>query len=215
MILDSSEDENEGPPPPTSQKKSLKDLYSCQSSTLYRGSMCSPKATSAIRKYSSCSNSKSFFGTPRRDLTKPTALSSTLAMDRFDEPRDASWPHLSYPFLQPDLIKDAHGRRPSHPDYDPKTLFVPENFLQRQSPALKQWWNLKSQNFDTLLFFKMGKFYELYHMDAVIAVEELKLSYMRGEFAHAGFPEIAFQRMADHLLHHVSLRLMLKHEFYY
>lgn len=44
---------------------------------------------------------------------------------------------------------------------------------------MKQWWKLKAQHFDTILFFKLGKFYEFYHMDAVIAAEELNLAYMK------------------------------------
>ena len=43
----------------------------------------------------------------------------------------------------------------------------------------RQWWTLKSQYFDTVLFFKVGKFYELYHMDAVLGVKHLSLTYMR------------------------------------
>jgi DNA mismatch repair ATPase MutS len=45
--------------------------------------------------------------------------------------------------------------------------------------AMRQWWELKSNRFDCVLFFKVGKFYELYHMDAVIGVSELSLTYMR------------------------------------
>lgn len=43
----------------------------------------------------------------------------------------------------------------------------------------RQWWAAKSVYFDTVLFFKVGKFYEMYHMDAVIGVENLNLNYMR------------------------------------
>lgn len=45
--------------------------------------------------------------------------------------------------------------------------------------GVHQWWELKEQHFDTVLFFKVGKFYELYHMDAVIGVENLGLTYMK------------------------------------
>lgn len=54
---------------------------------------------------------------------------------------------------------------------------------------------MKSNNYDCVLFFKVGKFYELYHMDADIGVKELGFTYMRGEFAHSGFPEVSFDRM--------------------
>lgn len=37
-------------------------------------------------------------------------------------------------------------------------------------------------------------------MDAVIAVKELGLTFMKGDYAHAGFPEIAFSRFADSLV---------------
>ncbi|VDQ06179.1 unnamed protein product [Trichobilharzia regenti] len=84
-----------------------------------------------------------------------------------------SWTHLSLPFLDPCKIKDANGRKPDHPNYDPCTLYVPEEF----------------------------KFYEMYHMDAMVGVKELGLVFMKGNFAHCGFPEVAFARMADQLVH--------------
>ncbi|KAJ8674770.1 hypothetical protein QAD02_010556 [Eretmocerus hayati] len=111
-----------------------------------------------------------------------------------------SWPHLKYDFLQPDKIRDSKKRRPDHPEYDPKTVFVPEEFLNTLTPGVRQWWVLKSQHYDTVLFFKVGKFYELYHMDAVIGVNELNLTFMRGEFAHSGFPERAYGRFAGSLI---------------
>ena len=46
----------------------------------------------------------------------------------------------------------------------------------------------------------MGKFYELYHMDAVVGVGELGLAFMRGGWAHSGFPEIAFGRFSQSLV---------------
>ena len=45
--------------------------------------------------------------------------------------------------------------------------------------------------------FKVGKFYELYNMDADTGVRELDLVYMKGELAHCGFPEIAYGRNAE------------------
>lgn len=66
--------------------------------------------------------------------------------------------------------------------------------------GMRQWWVLKSQNFDSILFFKVGKFYELYHMDAEVGVKELGFTFMRGEFAHSGFPEQAFNKMSTSLI---------------
>lgn len=65
---------------------------------------------------------------------------------------------------------------------------------------MRQWWELKSKNNDCVLFFKVGKFYELYHMDADVGVQELGFTYMRGEFAHSGFPEQSYDRMVISLV---------------
>lgn len=110
------------------------------------------------------------------------------------------WIHLKLDFLKPDKLRDAKKNKPNDPDYDPHTLYVPEEFLNKQTPAMRQWWVLKSQHYDCVLFFKVGKFYELYHMDAVVGVQALGFSYMKGEFAHSGFPEMAYAKMSSSLL---------------
>lgn len=110
------------------------------------------------------------------------------------------WEHEKVDFLKPQHIRDANKRRPAHPDYDSRTLFVPDSYLSGLTPAMRQWWELKSQNFDCVLFFKVGKFYELYHMDAGVGVQELGFTFMKGNFAHSGFPEQAFDKMATQLI---------------
>ncbi len=47
------------------------------------------------------------------------------------------------------------------------------------TPGQTQWWRFKQQNFGSVLLFKMGKFYEMYEMDAHIGVEHLGLMYMK------------------------------------
>lgn len=109
--------------------------------------------------------------------------------------------HLTMHFLQKENIRDMNKRGCDHPDYDATTLFLPNDFTSKLTPGMKQWWTMKANgNMDTILFFKVGKFYELYHMDAVVAINELGLSNMRGNYAHSGFPEIAFAKMADQLV---------------
>ncbi|RZC33280.1 DNA mismatch repair protein Msh6, partial [Asbolus verrucosus] len=112
----------------------------------------------------------------------------------------SNWLHNRLDFLHPDKIRDINKRRPDDPDYDSRTLFVPQSFLDKQTPAMRQWWVLKSSHMDSVLFFKVGKFYELYHMDAVVGVTQLGFSYMKGEFAHSGFPESAYHKMANALI---------------
>lgn len=110
------------------------------------------------------------------------------------------WDHEKLEWLQDGKRKDAQRKRQSDENYDPTTLYVPEDFLNRTTPGMRRWWQLKSEMFDTVLFYKVGKFYELYHMDAVIGVNELGLTFMKGTWAHSGFPEIGFGRFSDVLV---------------
>ncbi|XP_016132019.1 DNA mismatch repair protein Msh6 isoform X2 [Sinocyclocheilus grahami] len=110
------------------------------------------------------------------------------------------WDHEKLEWLQDCKRKDAQRKRQSDENYDPTTLYVPEDFLNRTTPGMRRWWQLKSEMFDTVLFYKVGKFYELYHMDAVIGVNELSLTFMKGTWAHSGFPEIGFGRFSDVLV---------------
>ncbi len=96
--------------------------------------------------------------------------------------------------------RDSKMRTPQDPEYDRRTVHVPPNFLKEQTPAMKQWWGFKSTNMDTVLFFKVGKFYELFHMDADVGMQELDLIYMKGEKAHSGFPEISYGKFAEQLV---------------
>ncbi|URE02376.1 DNA mismatch repair protein [Musa troglodytarum] len=85
--------------------------------------------------------------------------------------------------------RDVRGRRPGDKNYDPRTLYLPPEFLRTLSGGQRQWWEFKSKHMDKVLFFKMGKFYELFEMDAHIGARELDLQYMKGEQPHCGFPE--------------------------
>jgi DNA mismatch repair protein MSH6 len=78
----------------------------------------------------------------------------------------------------------------NHSEFDHRTLKIPESFVRELTPAMAQWWQVKSINMDTILFFKVGKFYELFHMDADVGFSELDLIYMKGPKAHSGFPEV-------------------------
>lgn len=78
-----------------------------------------------------------------------------------------------FEWLNPSQVKDANGRRPGHPLYDKKTLYIPPDVLKKMSASQKQYWNVKCQYMDVLLFFKVGKFYELYEQDAEIGHKEL------------------------------------------
>ncbi|NXP31922.1 MSH6 protein, partial [Leiothrix lutea] len=151
--------------------------------------------------------------TPKRAATvsseAKSKLTSFAAPESFESQANACsggtggisvWEHEKLDWLQEGKRKDAHRRRQGDPDYDPCTLYVPEDYLNKCTPGVRRWWQLKSQNFDTVICYKVGKFYELYHMDAVTGVNELGLIFMKGTWAHSGFPEIAFGRFSDVLV---------------
>ncbi|OUZ99913.1 DNA mismatch repair protein MutS [Macleaya cordata] len=78
-----------------------------------------------------------------------------------------------FEWLNPSLIRDANGRRPGDALYDKRTLYIPPDVLRKMSASQTQYWSVKCQYMDVLLFFKVGKFYELYESDAEIAHKEL------------------------------------------
>ncbi|KAL8185154.1 UNVERIFIED_CONTAM: DNA mismatch repair protein msh6 [Gekko kuhli] len=117
-----------------------------------------------------------------------------------DDTNPTVWEHDKLDWLQDDKRKDVRRRKKNDSDYDPGTLFVPEDYLKNCTPGMRKWWEMKSQNFDCVIFYKVGKFYELYHMDAVVGVKELGLVFMKGTWAHSGFPEIAFDRFSSVLV---------------
>ncbi|KAH7428809.1 hypothetical protein KP509_09G018600 [Ceratopteris richardii] len=52
---------------------------------------------------------------------------------------------------------------------------------------------------DKVLLFKMGKFYEMFEMDAHVGAQCLDLNYMKGDQPHCGFPEKNFEENAGKL----------------
>ncbi|KAM4693852.1 DNA mismatch repair protein Msh6 [Discoglossus pictus] len=166
-----------------------------------------------IQKTPSSKNSlqNSTVETPKRTSNVSTEaklkLSSFSAPEAFESqvnsgvPSEVSvWDHEKLEWLQDGKKKDSKRRKQTDEDYDLCTLHVPEDFLNKCTPGMRKWWQLKSQNFDSVIFYKVGKFYELYHMDAVVGVNELGLTFMKGNWAHSGFPEIAFGRFSDVLV---------------
>jgi hypothetical protein len=60
-----------------------------------------------------------------------------------------------FEWLLPSKIKDAKGRRPDHPLYDKRTLFIPHDVLAKMTASQRQYWTSKSKYMDTVLFFKV------------------------------------------------------------
>ena len=95
-------------------------------------------------------------------------------------------------------IKDADRNEPSHPDYDPRTIYIPPLAWNNFSPFEKQYWEIKQKFWDTIVFFKKGKFYELYENDATIGHQlfDLKLTD-RVNMRMVGVPEASLDHWAN------------------
>jgi DNA mismatch repair protein MSH6 len=95
-------------------------------------------------------------------------------------------------------IQDADRNPPDHADYDPRTIFIPPKAFSDLSPFEKQYWEIKKNFWDTIVFFKKGKFYELYEHDATIGHQlfDLKLTD-RVNMRMVGVPEASLDHWAN------------------
>lgn len=83
----------------------------------------------------------------------------------------------------------------------PQRIEVPESKLLSMGNMERQYWEIKAKYFNVLIFFKKGKFYELYDYDAVIGNREFGLKMVfdtsnRGKMRLAGIPEQSFSEWA-------------------
>ena len=74
-----------------------------------------------------------------------------------------------------DNVLDGKKRPQDHPDYDKRTLYIPPAAFKKMTPFEKQFWWIKKDFYDTVLFFQKGYFYELYEDDAEIGHREFDL----------------------------------------
>ncbi len=96
-------------------------------------------------------------------------------------------------------VKDAEGRPETDPEYDSRTLYIPNSAWSKFSAFEKQYWAIKCKMWDTVVFFKKGKFFELYENDADIAHQKFDLKLAgtgRANMRLAGIPEMSFDYWA-------------------
>lgn len=104
-------------------------------------------------------------------------------------------PDQRYPWLA--TILDAEMNPPDHPDYDPRTVYVPPLAWKDFSPFEKQYWEIKQKFWDTIVFFKKGKFYELYENDATVGHQLFNLKLTdRVNMRMVGVPEASLDHWA-------------------
>ena len=117
--------------------------------------------------------------------------------DDFDDGPDVK--EVSYDFIRD--RRDAAGRRPGDDGYDKTTIKIDVKKTEKKlTPAMEQYWDIKKKNADMVLFFKVGKFYELFEEDALLCHRELDLLYMGRGAPHVGFPEASLRKYLDKLV---------------
>ncbi|AJU90001.1 Msh6p [Saccharomyces cerevisiae YJM1304] len=121
--------------------------------------------------------------------SQPSATSKSSKFNKQNEER--------YQWLVDE--RDAQRRPKSDPEYDPRTLYIPSSAWNKFTPFEKQYWEIKSKMWDCIVFFKKGKFFELYEKDALLANALFDLKIAGGGRANmqlAGIPEMSFEYWA-------------------
>jgi DNA mismatch repair protein MSH6 len=128
-----------------------------------------------------------------RPSTQPT---KKAAAKQAKQKPSASEPDQRYPWLA--NILDADRNPPGHPDYNPSTIYIPPLAWKKFSPFETQYWEIKQNFWDSIVFFKKGKFYELYENDATIGHQlfDLKLTD-RVNMRMVGVPEASLELWAS------------------
>ncbi|CAN3362434.1 DNA mismatch repair protein Msh6p [Diutina catenulata] len=152
----------------------------------------SPSAPSSLTHFDASSSYQPSGPKGIRAIAKP-AITAKPSFAKVNEER--------YQWLL--TIKDAAKRTQDHPDYDPRTLYIPASAWQKFTAFERQYWEIKSKMWDTVVFFKKGKFYELYENDAFIANSQFDLKIAGGGRANmqlAGIPEMSFEYWAKQFI---------------
>jgi hypothetical protein len=101
---------------------------------------------------------------------------------------------VKFDFARPENVRDAAGRRPDDPEYDARTVLVPQEQYLKMSSFERQFWDVKRKLFDTVVFFRKGMFYELFEGDARIANREFGTTFsLRATMVMCGFPATQFE----------------------
>ncbi|KAF4983522.1 hypothetical protein FZEAL_1057 [Fusarium zealandicum] len=123
----------------------------------------------------------------KHPVSKP-AQRSVVKDPKHKEKAYVKDPDQRYPWLA--NIMDLEKRTPDHPEYDKRTIYIPPGAWNKFSPFETQYWKIKQNLWDTIVFFKKGKFYELYENDATVGHQEFDFKMTdRVNMRMVGVPE--------------------------
>ncbi|KAJ4004729.1 DNA mismatch repair protein msh6 [Fusarium irregulare] len=125
--------------------------------------------------------------TDKQAVVKPAERAANKD-PKFKEKAHTKDPDQRYDWLA--NIRDKEKRKPDDPDYDKRTIYVPPSAWNKFSPFESQYWKIKQNLWDTIVFFKKGKFYELYENDATVGHQEFDFKMTdRVNMRMVGVPE--------------------------
>uniref|UniRef100_V5EJI3 DNA mismatch repair proteins mutS family domain-containing protein n=1 Tax=Kalmanozyma brasiliensis (strain GHG001) TaxID=1365824 RepID=V5EJI3_KALBG len=137
----------------------------------------------------------------RNGAASSASLSHLTKAERrvIEEKRKKAENEQAYSFLLD--LRDKDGNRPGDAEYDSRTVYIPKSAWKDFTPFEKQFWEIKQNHWDTVLFFQKGKFYELYEEDALIGHREFDLKLTdRVKMKMVGVPEASFDIFAAKFL---------------
>ncbi|PHH85819.1 hypothetical protein CDD83_11136 [Cordyceps sp. RAO-2017] len=133
----------------------------------------------------------------RRPVTRPAER--TVRDPKAKEKAHTKEPEDRYPWLAD--IRDKDKRSPSDAEYDPRTIYIPPMAWNKFSPFEKQYWAIKQNLWDTIVFFKKGKFYELYENDATVGHQEFDFKMTdRVNMRMVGVPESSLDHWVNQFI---------------
>lgn len=101
-------------------------------------------------------------GPKSEDKYGGSLLGSSKKLKLLEEPTPSKNNHgqvsdtaSKFEWLDPSRIRDANGRKPDGPLFDNTTLYIPPDALKKMSASQKQYWSVKCQYMDVVLFFKV------------------------------------------------------------
>ncbi|SCV67515.1 BQ2448_5126 [Microbotryum intermedium] len=178
-----------------------------------------PKGKGKSVASSSPSTSKKATPTPSRPPLKPSGASGSgglssiktqaeVAREKAKQQKNANEATFSFLVDPKDVsmsqlspLKRTYARADAEPGYDPRTLRIPSKAWNTFTPFERQFWEIKQNHYDTVLFFQKGKFFELYEEDAAIGHREFDLKLTdRVKMKMVGVPEASFDFWAAKFL---------------
>ncbi|KAF5260344.1 hypothetical protein FOXYS1_9006 [Fusarium oxysporum] len=136
--------------------------------------------------------------TDKQPVVKP-AERVAMRDPKYKEKAHTKDPDQRYPWLA--NIMDKDKRKPDHPEYDKRTIYIPPAAWQKFSPFETQYWKIKQNLWDTIVFFKKGKFYELYENDATVGHQEFDFKMTdRVNMRMVGVPESSLDHWVNQFI---------------